>query len=363
MNLPDELVLAVYEFLSLEDATNVRTLNHAHLTTVTSTPWDNMKGICNIEKWLKCFPNARSMTFHPMSIVDMKNYEWPPLEKLSLMNCFVGVVPQNLTYLNVNWCLHVQAQTLSALTNLTHLDVTGCFYFDGEALLGLTKLQSLFAEGCRQLDDRHFTTLVHLTNLDVSGCHLGNVFKNKKLKTLTISNSVINGDIFNDMPYLKNLYASHAFVSPVFLSSTLTVVNLDYIKWDALDVPPLPALRKASLRGTDFKTLRSFKTASWLDLSMANLDGLRDVRGSLMYLDISRGKYSNPHFLANLDSVEVFISFGRFEDSVFVFCPLVKIWSAGCQTLNAVDEEAVREVMKPEWVESCHEDMCYCSFL
>ena len=363
----DDVAFLILNYLSLEEATALRCANKNFLDKICRNVWRVHAHSCfDLSKWRSCFPYARAIGFNSRKIKDVSEYLHPQLEFVEVCNCRVGGASfAQLHTLALPFCLDVTGDIFENLIGLTYLNVRSCTEFNGDALLGLTNLKTLIADGCIQLQDQHFRTLENLQMLNVGGCEFwGDFLCKKKLKWLQIPDTLIHSDIFQHLNGLEYLDAPCAIIShrSFFVSaSTLISVNLDYIDWLSGEIADMPNLNKASLRGTKFSTLRAFKTAKWFDLTDAWLDGIRDLRGSLDYLDVTGGTYRSPHFLTNLDYIDVLISYNcDFNAKVFQFCPLVRFWSVGCQMLEVLDQEQIFAKMETEFVESCHQDMCYC---
>ena len=363
----DDISFIILNFLSLEEATCLRQVNRNFLDMVRRNIWRVPAFQCfDLEKWRLCFPFARTIGYNSPRIKDISEYLHPQLEHVQVCNCLVGgALFLHLHTLSLPFCLNVTGDIFKNLVGLTYLNVTYCTDFEGGALLGLTNLKTLIADNCGQLQDEHFKTLQNLQMLNVGGCELwGDFVCGKKLKWLQIPDTLIHSDIFKHLNGLEYLDAPCAIISQQSFyaaASTLTSVNLDYVELNSFELVYMPNLKKASLRGTKFSTLRAFKMAKWFDLTDAWLDGIRDLRGSLDYLDVTGGIYKSPHFLTNLDYIDVLISYNcEFNAKVFQFCPLVRFWSVGCHILEVLDQEQICAKMKTEFVESCHQDMCYC---
>jgi len=187
---------------------------------------------------------------------------------------------------------------------------------------------------------------------------------NKKLKVLIMKDAVIQSDIFHYLEGLEVLNAACGYLSPISMgvaAPTIRFLNLDYVDWRSFDVADLPVLETVSLKGTKFSSLRAFRNAKWFDLTDAWLDGVRDIHGSLRHLDVTKGTFQCPYFLTNIECIDLFVSYNcDFTNEVFRFCPLVRNWSVGCEMLSVLNQEDICSRMKTEFMESCHEDMCFC---
>lgn len=367
MNVPDDVVGNVFEHLDLEEATQLRCLSRRFLRLVSSHEWETQPVACfNLAKWSICFPRATTLCYHSDEIDVVGRFLLPHLKHVSLHNCVVmNSSLENLHTLQLNQCLLVTAASFGHLKNLTFLDLTRCTEFDGCALFGLTKLTTLIVSACTQLLDCHFATLSNLTRLDVDSLHLtGDVCMNKKLKDFSARDAVVFRRFFQHLTGLEKLDLANTVV-PVasfhVCAATLVTINLDYVSWQGYGIEEMPHLKRASLRGTRFETLRPFRNAWWVDLTDAWLDGVRDFRGHLQFLNISLGSYSDPYFLCNLTSVNHLVSYKCFlPNRVFEECPTIENWSVGCEILKHLKEETLLKKLKVQFMETCHGDMCYC---
>jgi hypothetical protein len=347
----------------------VRGVNKAFLMHVENHAWDVTPHKCHdLIKWNKCFPSSIAIEYESDSFYmeDVSFYLLPHLEYVFLQRCCIyGAAFRNLHTLLVPSCNGLTGETFEHLQCLTTLDVSGCDGFKGKFLLELRGLTTLFVDGCLQLVDEDFINLSNLGHLSIAGCEfLGDLLCNKPIKKLVLKGALLHGNAFQHLKGIETLDASNAVISAFSYSvsaSTIVWLNLDGVEWGDFDVVKMPNLRMASLRETHFTTLRAFRATKRLDLTGAWLDGLRDFRGALDYLDVSRGTYSSPYFLTNIESIDVLVSYEcNFEPEVFECCPRVRCWSVGCRMLELLDQVSICEKMQTEFVESCHEEMCYC---
>jgi hypothetical protein len=368
MNVPDEIVGNVFQYLHLEEGTQVRCLSHRFLNLVTNHAWEAPAMHCfNLVKWSKCFPRATTLCYESDDDC-VGRFLLPHLKHVRLRLCVVlHASLENVHTLQLHRCLFVSSSTIEHLKHLTFLDVTQCTEFDGDALLGLTKLESLRVSECTQLLDGHFSTLCNLTRLDVDSLQLtGDVCMNKKLKEFSACDTIFFQSFFHHLVGLEKLDLSNTVVSVASFhvcAASLVSLTLDYVSWQGYGIEEMPRLERVSLRGTRFETLRPFRRATWFDLTDAWLDGVRDLRGGLQYLNISLGSYSDHHFLCNLTSVINLVSYKCYLPSkVFDVCPTIEYWSVGCEILKHLDEALLLKKMNVTFMETCHADMCYCDF-